>query len=449
MILMDCVRADRLSLYGHTRPTSPSLEALAHEATVYDACIAASCWTIPSQASLFTGLWPSQHGVNDLGARLPGGCATLAETLRDAGYATYGIVNSPLAGGTYGFDRGFESFHEGWRRPSRIPGLARLVLQAAGMLDAGAGATRRLIREAVDAGRRPFFIFAHFMEAHSPYFPPARFWHGFVRSGAEVLRSRVTYLRYRGRRFDMPLERPDADLQVLRDLYEAAIRCLDAEVAECVDFLDRRGILDETVVVVTADHGENIGDHGLMEHNFCLYDSLLHVPLIVRFPYGFERGRRVDALVQLPDLFPTLRRLAGAAQPPDAQRTSPAADLPRGPSDGRRDYAYAEYYAATGQIDRLERRHRSFDFGPTRRDLWAVRSRERKLIADSHGQLELFDLARDPAETLNLAQERVQEAEGLQAALTQWRSKLGPSLTDGPHAEHEQMVRRLRELGYL
>jgi len=446
---MDCVRADRLSVYGYDKSTTPYLASLARDATVYDNCIATTCWTLPSHASLFTGLYPSEHGVVDQGTRLPSSYSTLAEKLAQVGYSTCCVTNNGWISKSTDLARGFARLEEVWRRHVKVPAAIRAAMHMMGIWDTGAKATNDLIYDAIDEGPAPFFIFVNYMEAHHHCRPPWRFRRRFVPTTAFTAWTMMAEYRYASRRQDIVVEWPEEQLNVLRALYEGAICYLDSKIAELIDFLDRRGILDNTVVVITADHGENIGDHGLAEHQLCLYESLIRVPLLIRFPEVFQRGRRVETLVQLNDVFATLCHLGGAdAEGAQTQRTG-AVKLPQIAADVQRTYAYSEYIAPQTLISAWRKRHRSFDIDSKNRDLYAVRGERYKYIMASNDQDEMYDLHSDADEKLNVIEKYPDEAAELQETLSTFRRGLQRGQSATGEIGDAETIRRLTELGYL
>ena len=343
LIVMDTVRADRLSLHGYRRPTSPSLERLAARGIRFDAARATAPWTLPSHASLFTGRWPHELGVSwntGLGTRFP----TLAGYLGSRGYSTAGFVgNVQYCSYEFGLDRGFTHYEDYPLEPLsplRMCYLGNLALKSAFHLGQGLSARLGAVpllphknaevwralnsdprvdaaainREFLDwlsrrrEPARPFFAFLNYFDAHSPY----------------LLLPGTPY------RFGRP-PKTDADLNVLvdwfyldklrllpsyvnlaRDCYDSCLAHIDDKLGELFDELKRRGVLDRTLVIVTADHGEGLGEHDLFYHGESLYRTEIHVPLLIVAP-GEDRAASVGETVSLRDLPATVVDLTGLA----------------------------------------------------------------------------------------------------------------------------------------
>lgn len=326
LLVLDTVRAWNLGLYGHGRPTTPLLDRRAQSGLVFNRALATSPWTLPSHASLFTGRWPFELSANWETA-LDDGPPTLAEVLRDAGYLTGGFVaNYRYTGRSTGLARGFARYHDyplAWDEALRMTGIARRVLRLPRVQE---WLGRNRILEATPAeqvnreflawvegrGTRPFFAFLNYIDAHSPYLPPAPFDSLFA-GDRDQRRYADRYLAAVERAFGRgPMPQPL--LREYLDGYDGALRYLDGQIDSLLGELDRRGLLANTVVVLASDHGEHFGEHGLIQHGNSLYLPLLHVPLVIWAP-GAGPGRRIAAPVSLRDLPATVLELAGVPNP--------------------------------------------------------------------------------------------------------------------------------------
>jgi len=331
VLIWDTTRADRLSAYGYARPTTPWLESVARGGVLYEQCRAPSPWTVPSHASLFTGLLPRHHGAVDLESPLAPTHTTLAERLAAEGYDTVLVSNNPLVGPQSGLAQGFATFVSVPERKGAP----------------GAGPTREVLETLLEVRRadperaaRPLFLFVNLMEPHLPYDPPESVERPWRPEGAAEREVREAKL------FQFPDDmahnlglRPltPARLAILSSLYDAEIRTLDAGCADIEALLAKKGVLGADgrghLLAVTADHGENIGEHGLVDHKLSVADTLLHVPLVIRSPGRFEGGRRVPSEVRLQDLFATLLDVAGS--PPAAGEAPRSASLLGSDGPGR------------------------------------------------------------------------------------------------------------------
>ena len=355
LISIDTLRADRLPIYGYAKVETPHIDALARDAVVFDRAYAHSPQTLPSHASLFTGLLPFEHGVRDnLGFALKPGARTLAGLLRQRGYATGGFVSAYVLRGETGVAQGFDTFDDRLPPASSEVGVGEVQRTGADTL---AAAERWLDGLA----SRRAFLFLHLYEPHTPYTPPARY-----------------------RRFEP---------------YDGEIALADEIVGRLLDSLGRRGLYDDALVVLLSDHGEGLGDHGEQEHGLFLYNETIRVPLVVKLPGGRSAGRRVAAPVQHIDVLPTALALAGGPVPAGLRGRSlvPALDGGAIPEQGL--YAEALYPR--------------YHFGWS--ELYALTDARYRFIRAPRD--ELYDVAQDAAERRNLAPGRPQTANAMRQAL--------------------------------
>jgi arylsulfatase A-like enzyme len=442
LIVLDTVRADHLSVSGYGRATSPNLERLARAGVRFERARATAPWTLPSHASLFTGRWPhelSTTAVRPLDATYP----TLAEFLGAHGYATAGFVaNTFYCNAWYGLDRGFARYEDFYQNTAVTPGevlrssalgrrLARLAGAAA---DVRPGAQRdrktaaMINRDALDwiAGQagRPFFVFLNYYDAHGPYQPPEGYRRPFggtrTPSESEAILRQFHRL---GRRKDSPggedprrvEELIRAATEVRRDAYDDCIAYLDDQLGRLFAELDRRGLLAKTLVIVTADHGEHLGDHHLFGHGHSLYRPLLDVPLLIHAPARVPSGRSIRAPVSLRDLPATVADLVGlAAVSPFpgrslARRWAPAPASGHQPADPL--LSEVEHQKKFAPSPLIPASH-----GP----LQALVDADRIYIRNPDGREELYDLEHDPAEAHDLA-----GSPDARPVLEQFRASLG------------------------
>jgi arylsulfatase A-like enzyme len=487
LVVMDTARA-RNALPSANPETMPRLAELASDGVEFTSAISTAPWTLPSHASLFTGEYTSDHGTNAGNRRFVPDHDPLPQLLRDAGYETVAFSNNSWVSPEFGFDRGFDQFHPGWRlfdggtdlarvmrdydtplaqvrelwRATDPSGLPATMANAAyakfvrKRYDYGAFATNWKIRRWFDGRedeRDPFFAFVNYLEPHLEYDPPKRYCTHLPDgvSVEEAKRIEQDAWRYLGGEVELS----DRDFEILEGLYDSELGYLDHRIGELFDDLSSRGVLEETVVVVVGDHGENIGDHGLMDHQYCLYDTLLHVPLVVRGGDAFRGGRRVADVVESRDVFPTLLEAAGV-DPPAADTVSTnslSGAVDGGPGDDQtRGAAIAEYLVPQPAVETLRERAGGADadgrLEQYDRALRAVRTPEWKFVEASDGSRELYDVVDDPRESTNLAADRPGVADRLQARL---RDAFGP-LTRGEQDTgtiDTGARQRLEDLGYI
>lgn len=340
LIVLDTVRARNLSCFGYPEKTTPFLDTFCSKSSVYTDCITQSPWTLPSHASLFTGLYTSDHGC--WSSRMDFSSwegETLAESLKKEGYYTCGISCNRLISRYYGFDRGFDTFIEAWnlfqdrgvnivaqdrhtsgnsRRRVRwrilkaIAGLRckkalNLIYDAKlfGRYDKGASrVTDRLLKRALrQCAPPPFFLFLNLMEAHDPYDAPGAFKKRFADPSVkyhDIVKNFYDYV-FSG-------EQSREKNKILESLYNGEIYYLDSILKRSIKILQSEGLLDDTVLIITSDHGENIGDHHLLGHHFGLQHTLLHVPLIMHGS-GIDQGC-IQEGVEMRDIYHTILEIA-------------------------------------------------------------------------------------------------------------------------------------------
>lgn len=451
LISIDCGRADHLSAYGYHRLTSPKIEKIASEGVLFKNCISSSAWTLPSHASMFTGLYTCQHRTDDGNYWLDAKHPVMAETLNEAGYATAGFSRVPWVSTTTGLSRGFQYFQEYFfKNPSvakkyafAAQELFRLLLNKR---DAGAKRTTKKVKQWIDANRdKPFFAFIHLWEAHITYRLPGSQLGVFL-DGYDLNKARQVnqhYDRYIAGVVKMTAE----DFNILGRLYDATLLYLDGKIGEIVDHLRDLNLLDDTLLIITADHGENIGDHNLMGHKISLHDSLIKVPLVVRYPKAFPAGTTSYNLVQQVDFFPTVLELLGI----DAKEVNPnlkgasLTSLVNG--DQRREFTVSEQ--AYPNLNAFKRRYPEFDCAPINFEQKAIRTSDYKYIWHSNNQDELYDLSVDPAELNNLITEREDKARELNKKLFDFVNNIKSEEGEEENIDlPDEVKRQLEGLGY-
>jgi arylsulfatase A-like enzyme len=446
---MDSARADRLSCYGHSRPTTPNLDALAARGRRFEQCITPGCWTVPSHASLFTGLYPAQHGAHE--SMLPEGAGpTFVERLRREGYHTVALSANAYISPNRGFGRGFTVFREIWRGRARlkrgqiVPWLGRRV----GWSDNGAARANVLARSELRGCPKPFFLFINYMETHSPYL---RFWPigGRFVGRRLALRDRWRMWRFhrQAREWDQLAEGGAQFPSTLVDLYDEDLNYMDRQIGELLSGLEDEGLLANTLIVVTSDHGENLGEHGLVQHHFCLYDTLLRIPLVVCWEGVVPAGQIADVQVQLSDIAPSVLRSLDVD--PVGRGDERPNLLERDLESGSGPPAFAQYELPEHVIERWQARNKRFDFTPFERSLRAIRHEGLKCIVSSDGACELYDLRLDPGETSNIAAEQSSRVRALSEQMTEWLARHPPLATEGAVDGDAEIEAQLRELGYL
>lgn len=422
LVSIDTLRADRMSLYGYERDTTPFLEELARESVVFDRFFYSGGGTLPSHMSMMTGLNPATHGIGPTTPKpLPPDRETLAESFSASGYATLALVDGGWMSAKFGFGQGFETYDESGGH------LAAHLPRAEAWLD-------RL-------GGRPFFLFLHTYDVHSswlnlPYDCPGAAELRYVdpsgphfdgcRDGlCASARLADSNRRAREAGSTVGLYLSAEEIRFASDLYDGCIRYVDSELRHLVETLRSRRLWDKTVFVVLSDHGEEFAEHGFMLHDQGGYEELARIPLMIRLPKGELGGMRVTSLAAMVDVAPTLTEILRVRPLQDAQGVSQIAAMLRG--------------------------------RPVRSDLHmysVLRDGRFKYFSDER---RLFDLVADPAEQHNIWSDEPDRLRQLERRVRQKievdldaardfarRGASGPDVTLSP-----EEIERLRSLGYL
>ena len=427
-LILDTARADAFSCYGNPRRTSPCLDRAAAEGALFERAYSQSSWTRPSHASMFTGLLPSGVGTTTEQGMLWDERTTVAEVLAEHGYATFACSSNLNVCGLTNMDQGFQRFHVlPWGRGPETPLLVTHALQGLHLTDNGAAAMNRVATRWIDEAReagRPFFLFINYFEVHHAYgnTPYFRRW---LPPGMSA--SRALKIPQNPEKYAAGAAPPTSmNFGLLRALYDADLTYLDERVGELVERLRRLGILDNTLLIVTSDHGEELGEHKWIEHRFGLRDTLLHVPLILRFPKSFEAGTRRKDIVELVDLFPTILDVVGLAW--DGRAKLHGRSLLAPPRPEAEQFAVAQRDLSLGWVARMAERYAWWDLLPYLRRQMAIQGQRFKYVWSSDDTAELFDLSQDPFENHSVLDRFPQEAARLRAAL---EARLGLKLRAG------------------
>ena len=392
-IVMDTVRRDHLSVYGYHRQTSPFLRELAKSGWVFEQAYSTSPWTLPSHASFFTGLLPSQHNCNYEHFRLDKTYKTLAEKLKELGYFTIGWSNNPLLNYPSGLLQGFDRFVE--NNPMGIylgekvfKFWLKLHLNLA--QDSGAEYTNLKLRRwlaRLSQNKKPFFLFVNYMEAHLPY-PKDFSAYKFFQNPAQAQKK---YPQPDWDRFNCSGENREAVQKTVIKWYDGAIYYLDQRLRELYQNLVDLNLIDNTVLVILSDHGESFGEHNWWGHGATLYNSELAVPLLISFPKLLKPAsiKNTFSLAYLPDLILALAQ---------GKTSSSIFSFARS-----KKYAYAEIFEPVVYLQRMKRICPTYNLNWLERRAGALISYPYKLIIDSKQNLMCFDLSSDFQEIKNLA----------------------------------------------
>jgi arylsulfatase A-like enzyme len=476
-IVWDTVRADHLSVYGYERPTTPHLEAFAEDALVFEQAHSPGIWTLPSHASMFTGLPPESTGARETWMWLDTPQLTMAEHFQEHGYNTFSLAANTLLSKDTNLVQGFHvpmNTFKGKLAPmakkatadkqAALPGDVSQEL-APGWVPPEHGATNaewaraaykesaplvtRTFLKWLDHRKRPetpFFAFLNLMEAHTPRLPSMEARQAviddpeLIELGLKTDAAHINLHFYNFGKHDYT----ERELEAINAVYDATLWELDRATADLLAKLQSRGDLDDTIVVITSDHGENLGDHHLFNHRLTLAETLTHVPLLVRVP-GME-GERIDTPVTTMDLFPTLSAWMGLPGPPGLGRIH-LLDNPR-PAVTRMELPLRR------EIETVAAVHPDVEVDPWMKSGHAlVDSDLQKVIAYDEGDVVGYDLAADPTESTPVSPGQRQ-----MLMLDRWRRTIppyDPSLrteADDPvhvRASQEELQQHLEALGYI
>lgn len=429
LITVDALRADRVSFDGYRLPTTPFLDRLSRQGVVFESAYATSSWTPPTMASIFTGVPPMTHGVvsgeivDTKAVRqpmLPESLSTMAELVGKSGFRTLGVASNRHLALDLGFGQGFDRYFD----PPTFLNAPVVNDKARMLLAAEYGADWRKSWRS-----RPLFMWLHYFDPHDPYFPFDP-WMTAHAPGADADGPRSP-ARLVMRELRQRFPRPDAALaEAIRPFYDSEIRRTDQLLADLWQELGPDG---NVLFIFTADHGEEMVDHGWLGHSQSLYDELTRIPLLFWWPRGLPAGLRIAQPVSALDILPTILDLLGEPVPQGLPGRS-LAPLWRGtPADA-------------------ERRPVFLELAPPKPFRWAVVDGDRKLIVDpaAPSTPELYDLKADPGERSNLAAREPAEVERLRDLLRAW-ARRNPRAPDQRTRDRldDDLRKELEALGYL
>jgi arylsulfatase A-like enzyme len=421
LISLDTLRADHLGLYGYERDTSPEIDAFARQGFVFERMLAPAPNTPPSQMAMMTSLYPGRHGFTGNDDALGLEIETLASRLRAGGLQTAGFVDGGYLRAFFGFDRGFDVYDDDGG------GFAAILPKALRWLD--------------DHGDEPFFLFLHTYDIHAPYVSPPPYegmFHAQPYTGDLIPTAERIDTIWREK-----VALSAEDMQHLIDSYDEGIRYTDAQVGVLLRSLAERGRLDDTVVILTSDHGEEFGEHGSVHHWQLYFQPNLRVPLIVRLPGGSAKSFRIARQAELIDILPTILDLVGAEPLDAAQGRSLAPTLAALTGDGD---PLPEY-------DALGRPALAWWPDPAQLPLRSLVLDDRQLLFNEEraGFDALYDLAADPMAQHDIAAERPEEAARLRELGLQGMRDNQPleATREGPRMKVDRKTyEQLKALGY-
>jgi arylsulfatase A-like enzyme len=423
LISIDTTRRDHCSTYGYQRPTTPVLDELGQQGAVFDLAYAPIATTAPSHATMLTGCYPISHRLIKNGLTLDKDYTTLPEMLRPHGFQSAAVVSAFVLDSKFGLAQGFDHYDDDippaettWKK-DELQGLT--VPQ--GSVDRRADFTSSRAIQWLRGQRnpeRPFFMLVHYFAPHFPYVPPEEFAQRFVPAGAvrQSMREQV-------------------------GLYDAEIAYTDTEIGRLLKELETLQIDQNTIVVVTADHGEGLKQHGYMFHAIHIYEEAVRVPLIIRYPPQISAGRRFSEPVEFTDLVPTLLDLLEIDVPAGLFQGTNLAGALRGEAELESDrpvFLHRRHFSGLYRGDQF-----------VKGELFGVRKGDWKYIEGKEENMrQLFNLQDDPLERKNLLNQYPENAQRLVQLLEQWQRtnyNAKPALNNMT----DEDIRKLRSLGYV
>jgi arylsulfatase A-like enzyme len=399
LITIDALRADHLSCYGYPKETSPFIDTLAKDAFLFNTAIAQSGSTVPSLASLFTSRHPFSDCIVSYSDTMETSVPTIAEFLQAKGYETYAVTSHAYVSRAFGLAKGFTYFDCDPVSVSNADALTHKVIDV-------------LKKKKND---KKFFLWVHYREPHSPYQPPSAYREIFSAHEPPAQEGMDTYIINGEKR---TLSR--GQIRDFVNLYDANIRFADDNLRALFTYLKESGLLSKSIIIVTADHGESLGEHHRFDHNE-LYYGILRVPLIIRIPG--VKGKVIRNPVALLDIFPTIVKLLGY-RPDHLTRGFRGQSVFQWPR--REKGIFSEY-----------RNRRSMVF------------RNYRLFCNIRGRYELYDLSRDPDESINLAQNDAKTLESLKKKMRDDLSCSDCEAAQGTPVDDKEIKQGLRSLGYM
>jgi len=451
LIIVDAARADHFSCYGYNKETTPNIDHIAKEGVLYEQAISPAGWTLPSHTSLFTGNYVSKHGVHNenhiFGTQLP----TMPEVLKNNGYHTVGFCTNDWISDATGLTRGFVEYHN-----YHFSNLTNKVKKVVSVIknkgkDDRAFEINKDVKDWINdyLFDHPFFMFIHYGELHLPYHIPRPYNRKFLPSGM-TYRSAIKVNQDPKAYYDELVQMNQRDFEISKGLYDSALAYVDDRVGQLYEFLEEKGILENTIFIITSDHGESLGDHQHFDHYYVLYDTLLKVPFIIRYPRVFSPGSREKNMVQTLDILPTLAEVldlkdSGLEQMQGIPLTAGSSSKPP------RTFTISERYQdLKGRKNSYPDRDLSHLVKFERDRKIAIRTEKYKLIHSMNYKSELYDLENDPGEETNIIYEKEDIASQLRQSIDEWRNSFTPAEIQGEEADFDDVARkRLEALGYL
>jgi arylsulfatase A-like enzyme len=486
LITLDTARADHLSCYGYQRKTTPFIDSFAEDSMLFKNAYSTSSWTFPAHASIFTGMYPSKHGGGEdpaysqylfkkYGRELKGvekepdleqkamklladKNVTLAEILSAQGYKTCGIIGGPACSSFTGLGQGFDFYDNTIYNPFyeknyftvfRIRIIRRFfslvdIMARYGIAKPGKTAPQvnAVAFDWLDKHyKHPFFLFCNFYDVHYPYYPPTPYDKLFAGGDTDAVKHfacramNASFIDGQRQIIDAVLSRKHtlshAERDILISQYDGEFRYLDYHIHKLLQKLKDLKVYDNTMIIITSDHGESFGEHNYMEHSFCLYEDAIKIPLLIKYPLARVRGVS-EKPASLVDIFPSILSVLSLPIPAGVQGDI----LPdvRHPIISESNI-YWKYV---------------LQYGPyLNKNLKTISDGTFKYIWESNGNSELYNIKQDPLELNNLISRLPAQAQAMQVLLDDWSASFKPVVAAKPYEIDNAAKETLRDLGYL
>lgn len=451
LIVLDSARADHFSCYGYDLRTTPNIDGIAAEGVRFDAAYAESSWTLPAAFSLLTGLAPREHQAESVRA-LPADLPTLPALLRRKGYNTFGGTGNDFFGPRTGLDRGFQTLRSTPQIGFWTQAFYRYGWQRLGLSDFGGHLLARWFLHWVQHTHPPWFAVLWLNEPHHPYSAPWPFTTRLLRRPISFFR-RVWLTKRMRRMLSLASNATQDDILDVVGLYDGCLAYADHLVGLTRRGLEQYAQWDETTVIILADHGEMLGERGLLGHGRTadMYRPLLRVPLIVRVPGAVKPGTVSTSLVQLADVAATLAGLAGVGDEL-ADTAAERVDLREAAAGRGRTMAVSERQPLSERaVVSARRKSPEFNFTPHLCHMAAVVHDGWRLIHRADGRHELYYIERDPNETEELSAQQPQRLRELVHLVERWQTRVvaHPSTAALRREDDAIVEKRLQDLGYF
>ena len=423
LIAVDTLAAQNLGFMGYDRDTSPFIDELAGKSVVFDRAYTAKALTLPAFTSMFSGSHPDSHNVQGNGRNLPSDLDLLTGVIRERGFLTVGFPASHVISARYGINKGFTYY---FPCPAYEIPASTVIQKTRTFLEGPRVENEPCYLDETD----PLYMFIHFFDTHTDYNPSPAITGNFVDPSYDGIVDGTIGVFEQFNAYEIEFD--EADYRRTRDLYDAEIRSFDDQLRDLFSLLERTGLYENSLIVFTADHGENLGEHHYITHGHP-YEPGLHIPLFFHFPNDLGAGTRIDSLIEITDILPTILDLVGGEIPEgiDGHSLLPLIEDPSGESGGGRDYLLA----CGGLNDERKRTYSIFDG-------------QYRLIKDIRWSEEslLYDVTVDPKETTDLAESEPAYVEVFEISIEYITQGVLPEEPVEYDPETEEM---LRSLGYI